>query len=254
MRALILNSGIGHRMGDLTSKHPKCMTEIYANETILSRQLKLLSNAGIYEVVITTGYYEDVLMHYCQSLNLPLHLSFIKNPIYDQTNYIYSIYCARETLNDDILLMHGDLVFESSVLDDILTCPESCMKVSSTIPLTEKDFKAVVHNGTVEAVGIEFFNNAKEAQALYKINKQDWQVWLDRIIQFCESDDEKKKQCYAEVALNQVTGECRIKAVDVKERLCTEIDTPEDLAVVKSRLAEMENHTVYMCFSSCFKR
>ena len=46
MRALILNSGMGSRMGVLTSEHPKCMTEISPKETILSRQLKLLAEAG----------------------------------------------------------------------------------------------------------------------------------------------------------------------------------------------------------------
>ena len=39
MKALILNSGMGSRMGVLTSEHPKCMTEISGRETILSRQL-----------------------------------------------------------------------------------------------------------------------------------------------------------------------------------------------------------------------
>ena len=40
MKALILNSGMGSRMGALTSEHPKCMTEVRPNETIISRQLK----------------------------------------------------------------------------------------------------------------------------------------------------------------------------------------------------------------------
>ena len=40
MKALILNSGLGHRMGVLTSEHPKCMTELSAGQTILSRQLR----------------------------------------------------------------------------------------------------------------------------------------------------------------------------------------------------------------------
>ena len=30
MKALILNSGLGRRMGVLTSEHPKCMTEVSA--------------------------------------------------------------------------------------------------------------------------------------------------------------------------------------------------------------------------------
>ena len=62
MKALILNSGLGKRMGVLTSEHPKCMTEISAKETILSRQLAMIKEAGIKEVVITTGYYDEILV------------------------------------------------------------------------------------------------------------------------------------------------------------------------------------------------
>ena len=113
---------------------------------------------------------------------------------------------------------------------------DSCMKVSSTIALPDKDFKAVVKDGEVKAVGIEFFDSAMEAQALYKLNKEDWMIWLNKIIEFCEND---KRKCYAEVALNEVTDECHIKAFDVKDRLCTEIDNPEDLEKVKKRIAEI---------------
>ena len=236
MKALILNSGLGSRMGVLTKDHPKCMTEISPTETILSRQLKLLKKVNITDIVITTGYYDQVLIDYCESLNLGLNFTFVNNPVYDNTNYIYSIYCAKEHLDDDIILMHGDLVFEESVLRDLLYEKNSCMKVSSTIPLPEKDFKAVVKDGEVKAVGIEFFDSAMEAQALYKLNKEDWQIWLNTIIEYCEND---KRKCYAEVALNEVTDECHIKAFDVKDRLCTEIDNPEDLEKVKKRITEI---------------
>ena len=168
MKALILNSGLGSRMGVLTSEHPKCMTEISPQETILSRQLKLLSDVGVRDVVITTGLFDAVLVNYCQSLESPLHFTFVKNPQYADTNYIYSIYCAREYLDDDILLMHGDLVFEYEVLERVMASESSCMTVSSTQPLPEKDFKAVVEDGLVKKVGVEFFNNAVEAQALYQ--------------------------------------------------------------------------------------
>ena len=247
MKALILNSGLGHRMGVLTSEHPKCMTEISARETILSRQLRLISEAGISEVVMTTGYFDSVLVNYCNSLDYPVHITFVNNPRYAETNYIYSIYCARDYLDDDILLMHGDIVFEPSVLDDLLAHEASCMKVSSTVALPEKDFKAVVEDGRVTAVGVEFFSSAMEAQALYKLNRDDWKVWLDRICKFCKAEN---TGVYAEKALNEVTDKCRIDALDVHERLCTEIDTPEDLAVVKAKIAEIENRKVYMCFST----
>ena len=140
MKALILNSGLGSRMGALTKDHPKCMTSIQnigtdREETILSRQLRLLVEAGVQEVIMTTGKFDTVLMEYCESLNLPCHITYVKNPIYDQTNYIYSIYMARNELQDDIILMHGDLVFTKEVLADVMTSKDSCMIVSSTLPM-----------------------------------------------------------------------------------------------------------------------
>ena len=237
MKALILNSGLGSRMGVITKEHPKCMTDLNDHETILSRQLQLLCDAGVTEIIITTGYYNSVLEDYCHSLNLPLHYSFVYNPLYSETNYIYSIYCARELLrNQDILLLHGDLVFEKSVLTDILVFPHSCMKVSSTMPLPEKDFKAVIHDGKVKKVGIEFFEDAMEAQAMYKLCAQDWNVWLDEIENFCQSGNRK---CYAEVAFNQISNRCVVYAYDVQDRLCAEIDNPEDLAVIQAKLAAL---------------
>ena len=250
MKALILNSGLGSRMGVLTSEHPKCMTEISNTETILSRQLKLIVDAGITEVVMTTGAFDDVLVNYCRSLDYPLNIRFVKNPIYDKTNYIYSIYCAKDQLKDqDIVLMHGDLVFENSVIDDVISSETSCMTVSSTIELPAKDFKAVVKNNNIQKVGIEFFDDAMAAQPFYKLLKQDWNKWLNKIIEYCESNDESKKKCYAENALNEINDKIIIP-FDFKDRLCAEIDNPQDLAVVSSKLKEIENKSVYMCFST----
>ena len=196
---------------------------------------------------MTTGLFDSVLVNYCNSLDLPLHFTFVKNPVYDKTNYIYSIYCAREYLDDDIILMHGDLVFENEVFDQVVNSDTSCMTVSSTLPLPEKDFKAQIVDGKVMKVGVDIINDAMEAQALYKLNRADWKVWLDKITEFCEAGNTK---VYAENALNELNGAANISALDVKNLLCSEIDNPEDLAVVTDKLKAIENRTVYMCFST----
>lgn len=247
MKALILNSGKGTRMGHFTSQHPKCMTEIQGKETILSRQLKLLAEAGVTQVVITTGPFEEALVSYCASLELPLEYTFVHNHRYMDTNYIYSIYLARRYLEDDLLLMHGDLVFEAPLLDRIKNAPASVMAVSSTTELPEKDFKAVVEDGRITKVGVDFFNSAVAAQPLYKLQKEDWLVWLREIETFCERGE---TSCYAENAFNQISDRCTIYPLDVRNALCAEIDTPEDLAVVSEKLREVTNRTVYLCFST----
>ena len=247
VKALILNSGVGSRMGILTSEHPKCMTEVSSQETILSRQLRMLSEVGIRQAVITTGPFAGTLMDYCHSLELPIEITFVNNPDYRESNYIYSIYLAREYLDGDILLMHGDLVFENAVLDNLLAQEGSCMAVSTTKPLPEKDFKAVLQDGQVIKVGVEYFRNAAAAQPLYCLRQEDWKLWLDKIVESCESG---KTRCYAENALNELDGACHIAPLDVREMLCSEVDDSADLAVVTAQLREVESRTVYMCFAT----
>ena len=147
---------------------------------------------------------------------------------------------AREHLRgEDVLLLHGDLVCEAGVLAASLASEDSSMTVSSTLPLPEKDFKAVIRDGRITAVGIEFFDDALAAQPLYKLMAKDWDVWLDNIIAFCESD---RRKCYAEVALNEVTDACLIRPLDFADALCAEVDTPDDLAVVSAWLARVDKN------------
>lgn len=248
MKALILNSGLGKRMGSLTESAPKCMTQISENDSILSRQLKMLSTLGIKDVVMTTGYRNKDLEEYCESLQLPMNYQFVYNEDYETTNYIYSIYCARNELqNTDIMLLHGDLVFEFAILKEIVEAEESHLLISSTAEIPEKDFKAIIKNGKIDKVGIEFMNQSVAVQPLYKLNQEDWKIWLDEIVKYCENG---KRTCYAENALNEVASYCNIKPFDIYNRFCAEIDNVHDWEKVKAAVVLEEEKSVYISFST----
>jgi len=121
------------------------------------------------------------------------------------------------------------------------------MVVSSDASLTEKDFKAVIKDGLIERISTSIFTNAIAAQPLYKIEKSDWGIWLNKICEFCEN---KNLDSYAEDAFNEVYDKCEIHGLDIGKAFCMEVDTPEDLAVVSAKMHEIENYTVYMCFST----
>lgn len=235
MKALILNSGTGSRMGEMTKAQPKCMTEIVPGETILSRQLRQLQAEGIRDIVITTGLFDEAIRAYCGSLALDLRYAFVNNPLYAQTNYIYSMQLAKAQLeNTALLLLHGDLVFEQGVLHDALRHTESCMTVSSTLPLPQKDFKAVVQADRILRVGIDFFEDAMAAQPLYRLLAGDWALWQAEIDRFCR---EGNTGVYAENALNEITERLTLRPLDVQDRLCGEIDTIDDLNQIRERMA-----------------
>lgn len=237
MKALILNSGIGHRMGDITKTHPKCMTVLKGGQTILQRQLKLLKKAGIDEVIITTGPFEELLINHAKDAACGVKLRFVNNPKYAQTNYIYSVYLARELLKGDLITLHGDLVFDYDTLEKTVLSEKSVMTVEPSAPLPEKDFKAVINEGKIVKVGVEFFNDAVAAQPLYKLKEESLEKWLGEIEKFVARGEIK---VYAENALNALDGLADIYPLDVAGGLIKEIDTPEDLDCV-NMLLEGEN-------------
>lgn len=254
MKALILNSGIGSRMGKMTEHAPKCMTEICSDgipdkDTLLSRQLRMLEIIGVNEVVITTGYLAEELKGYCRSLAYNGNIVFVHNPMYRETNYIYSIYLAKDYLTgEDIIMLHGDLVFDFAALCQVAFSGKSCMAVDSGVELPEKDFKAVIsqtEEQCITDIGIEFFDHAVSAQPLYRLDRNDWDLWLGKIVDFCENGN---TGCYAENAFNELNGKCVIYPCDVNGMLCNEVDTPEDLACVSQKL--MQEKSVYCCFST----
>ena len=146
--------------------------------------------------------------------------------------------------------MHGDIVCESQILLSMISQSDSCVVVSSSESLPQKDFKAVIENNLVSKIGIEFFDNAMASQPVYFLKKNDLSIWLKEIENFCESGDVKKTQCYAEVAFNNISSQISLYPFDVKKSLCKEIDTYEDLIVVSNELKTIMNKTVYLSFST----
>ena len=149
MKAVIFNSGLGNRMGDFTKNNHKSMARLKDGETIFHRQLRMLSAEGIKDFIVTTGPFEDQLK--AEAADFPeLNFTFVRNDIYDKTNYIYSMYLAREYMNDDLVFLHGDLVFNRKLVHDVLNCEEkNTATVNFKKALPEKDFKGRVKDGKV---------------------------------------------------------------------------------------------------------
>jgi alcohol dehydrogenase class IV/choline kinase len=236
MKALIFNSGIGKRMMELTKNNPKSMVHLYNDETIFERQIRLLQEAGITEVVITTGPYPEMLKNIC---NKPcyknMHFVYPHNEIFDASNYIYSMYKAREYLDDDILMMHGDLVFDRTLIPSLLANkePNTCL-INKYKPLPEKDFKGRIIDNELREVGINIFdNNCYAFQPLYKLSKEVMKSWLDNVVKFVESGN---INVYAENAFNEVSKGLGIRPVSYHNHFIDEVDNKDDLARVNKEI------------------
>ena len=230
MKAIIFNSGYGNRMGEFTKTHHKSMAPLKNGESIFERQLRILTAEGVNDFIITTGPFEDQLKEVAAKFP-QANFTFVRNEIFDQTNYIYSMYLAKEHINDDMIFLHGDLVFSRKLIHDVLNCDQpNTATVNFKKALPEKDFKGRVKDGKVLEVSIHIFDEGCYAfQPFYKLDKATAAAWVAKVVEFIEKGENK---CYAENALNEIFADLDIRAFSYEDYYIDEIDNLDDHARV----------------------
>jgi phosphoenolpyruvate phosphomutase len=238
LKAVILASGVGSRLRPLTDRLPKCLIQLSNGKSILELQFDALQRHHITDIIITTGPYEDRIKEFILTLKKKMNVTLVKNEIYKNTNYIYSMYRAREYIDDDILLIHGDLVFHPELLSRLLNSThENCVLIHRD-HRPEKDFKAEVGNDDrVMRISVHLSSSVSHFLApFYKVSERSILVWLENIAKYV---DMQKTDLYAEDALNDLLDRALdLRAVYFRDELCTEIDDMEDLTSVNRKLLE----------------
>ena len=239
MKAVILNSGTGSRMGSQTENNPKCMVHLNDETTILSHQISCLKACGVDEFLITTGPFPGMISEYLTEMFPDTKISYVESKLYKTTNYIYSMYLADSQLRDDILLLHGDIVCAEDLYRDVLNSDmKDTVIIDSSAPLPEKDFKGRISgDGHITRIGIDLDgSDCRFLLPVYKLSKSFMDSWMDEIKSFKERDDLK---VYAENALNNLLPDkLRLLPFDKKGRFCMEVDTLEDLDTAKRSLRQ----------------
>ena len=127
---------------------------------------------------------------------------YVENKDYASTNCIYSLWLAREYLDDDIIYMTGDIIMDASVLQEILKAKdENIIYVNKELELPEKDFKAKIQDGVVKKISEDVFGpDASFCLPLIKLSKKVVSNWLEK------ADELIKEKAYQQalVELNNV--------------------------------------------------
>jgi choline kinase len=123
MKSIILAAGEGTRLRPYTNSRPKCLVEV-DGKSLLDRQLEILKSAGVSDNVVVGGYLADQLKDKGSR--------FYLNPRYDETNMVWTLFCAEEELDSELIVTYGDIVYSKDVLKSLL---KSDADISLTIDL-----------------------------------------------------------------------------------------------------------------------
>ncbi len=145
---LILAAGPGRRLGSVTESLPKTLLEVDGERPILDLILANLAAAGIERAVIVTGFASEHIERRVPGLEerhgLRIELCF--NPHASERNNAYSLWCARESLAEGVLLVNGDTVHPPSVEQSVLAArgPDVVLALDTEKTLRAEEMKVVL--------------------------------------------------------------------------------------------------------------
>lgn len=119
MQALILAAGCGKRLRPLTDRIHKSLVEING-VPLLINTLDCLSGRNINEVLLIVGDKKDLVIGRIGHQYKDMKITYIENPLYRETNNIYSLWLAKNYIHDDVVMLECDLFYRRSLIDTLL--------------------------------------------------------------------------------------------------------------------------------------
>jgi L-glutamine-phosphate cytidylyltransferase len=154
-KVILLVAGEGKRLRPYTLDRPKCMVEI-KGVSLIDRQLAVLKSEGLDNIMMIGGYKSEMLERYGIKLR--------SNPRYFETNMVWTLFCAEDELDGDVVVSYGDIVYSQEILKALL---ESKADIAVTIdkewehywrarnedPLDDAETLKLRENGTIKEIG-----------------------------------------------------------------------------------------------------
>ena len=241
MKAIILAAGLGSRLGDFTKEKPKSLIKVNG-KPIIKYQIDAYLNAGIFEILIVTGYKSIELENYIKN-NYSKNIKFINNVNFDSTNNMYSLWLCKDYIinSEKVFISNADVVFDESIVlkmvnenQNIIACDsnqynEESMKISINSKSEITDISKKINIENSHACSID----------LYCFIQSGIISLMDEISKIIKED----KNQWTELAIQKIIKEKKIKTfpfyLDNSERWF-EIDNLEDLIAADSLFSSLK--------------
>ena len=251
MQAVILAAGMGKRLKELTNNNTKCMVKVNG-VSMIDRMLHQIERKKLKRIVIVVGYEGEKLKDYISTLEIKTPIIYVDNPIYDKTNNIYSLALAKNYLcEDDTLLFESDLIFEDSVIDELLNdSRETLALVDKYESWMDGTCVKLAEDDTIESFipGKKFkFEDAKDYYKTVNIYKFSKHFSESKYVPFLDAYQKALGlNEYYEQVLRVITmlDDPEIKAKRLSGQLWYEIDDVQDLNIAESMFTLDEDEKV----------
>lgn len=105
MQGLILAAGRGERLRPISNFMPKPLLKI-GGKSLIERQINLLEKLAIRKIIVVIGHLGNQIENFLE--RLPIRMEIITIRQEELNGEIGAIDCAREFINEQFLVLHGD--------------------------------------------------------------------------------------------------------------------------------------------------
>jgi L-glutamine-phosphate cytidylyltransferase len=235
-KAILLSAGKGSRLLPLTADRPKCLIA-FSGKSLLEWQIDTLQEGGVGEIVIVTGFREELVDAVASTRD---GVRTLFNPFYHVADNLGSVWMAREELRGDLLVLNGDTLVSPALLDRVLdaktgpiavtTDEKSSYDADDMKVLTEgdrllrigKSLEAGHYNG--ESIGLLAFRN--DGASLFAAQ-------VEKMMRRPEGTSRWYLRAIDELAQNGAD----VRTVSIRGEEWQEVDFPEDLAKAETLTA-----------------
>ncbi|HMB59924.1 MAG TPA: phosphoenolpyruvate mutase [Xanthomonadales bacterium] len=124
--AIILGATRGDALDDLTRERPKVMIPV-AGKPVLRRLVDKFKGQGINDITVVAGYHAEAID--VQGIRV------VVSPDWEQGGELSSLASALEFLGEDAVLLYGDLLFRTYILNNLLEWDAPLLAVVDSSPL-----------------------------------------------------------------------------------------------------------------------
>ncbi len=228
MKAVILAAGVGKRLWPITQHQPKCLIEI-GGRTLLSRYLEALAGVHIRQATIVVGYKQEMIRAAVGGECRGVEISYLVNEEFHRGS-ISSLWIARTSLNDDVIIMDADVLFHREILRRLVASPfPNCLLMDDTVKQTGEECMVVVQGGRVIALSKQMperYDVAGEGVGFLKVRRADTGHVVESLRGFIEQG---RGDMEYEDALLPYFQQVKVGHEKIGGLPWTEIDFPEDV-------------------------
>tara|TARA_B100000029_G_scaffold502739_1_gene578503 strand:+ start:663 stop:1385 length:723 start_codon:yes stop_codon:yes gene_type:complete len=148
MKAIILAAGKGTRLEGLQNIKHKSLLKIN-NISLIERQIKILKKNNIHDVYIITGHNSEEVEKELSEYNV----KFLFNKNFEKTDTLESFLVAKKIMNDELITLYADVIFEEEILLELLASKNSNIILSiEQINCERDDMKTLVDDDKIKKI------------------------------------------------------------------------------------------------------